>query len=237
MEIVKTPRKIFTVWIHEKPYDVYDIDGKEHGGWNGEPKTWWLYYSDRMPDGASPPVDSEHWHAFHASINRRVWDIQIKQRNTTKYKWDETQFRNNTWVEMRCNGRLVYDFGTTGNDSGLAFAMAKVQYLMVHMSEHPYNFFEPEKENGRKIYWKGLPATIRVKGNTWEVMIIPDYTCGYTREQWWKELENRESKLPPKRDDDFDEIDKEDKQEAMRDDAINWGDALSDQYIDWFRKD
>jgi len=30
--MVAMPRKIFTVLIHNKEYDVYSIDGKEHGG-------------------------------------------------------------------------------------------------------------------------------------------------------------------------------------------------------------
>ena len=36
---IKTPRKIYTVIIHNKEFDVYDIEGKEHEGYNDTPKT------------------------------------------------------------------------------------------------------------------------------------------------------------------------------------------------------
>ncbi len=40
----KQIRKIFSVIIGKNEYDVYDVDGKEHAGLNGEPKTWWVYF-------------------------------------------------------------------------------------------------------------------------------------------------------------------------------------------------
>ena len=184
---VKQPRKIFTVIIHKKEYDVFDIDGKEHAGYNDTPKTWWRYYSDRLPDGLLPPSDSPHFEPMHSSIERRLWDLKFTQKTSTKEKWGKTQFRSSTWCEMRCNNKLVYAFGTTGGSRGMDFAMGKVKYLQVVLSEHCYNFFEPEKENGRKICWYGLPATVRVKSDTWEISIIPDYTAGLNEEEWWKE--------------------------------------------------
>jgi hypothetical protein len=224
-------RKIFEVIIHDNPFDVYDIDGKEHAGDNGEPKSWWLYHSQRMPPGTNPPIDSPHWVPFHSRINRRVWEFRIKQRNTTKEKWGETQFRNNTCVEMICNGKPVYEFSTTGNPYGLAYAMSKIQYLIVRLEEHPYNFFNPEKESGRKIYWKGLPATVKPSFHPGEIYIVPDYTAGLTKDQWWNELRQRERFIPAKQDD-FSDTD----EDGPQSEYINWGDALSDGHIDWFRK-
>ena len=231
------PRKVFTVIIHEKEYDVYDIENKEHEGYNDNPKTWWLYYSDRLPEGLIPPDDSDCWKPFSSGIIRRLWDIRIKQINSTKEKWGETNFRNNTSVEMWCNNKLIYAFGTGGKH--LDFAMAKIQYLQVVLSEHPYDFFNAEKENGRKIFWYGLPATVRVKSDTWEISVIPDYTVGLSKVEWWAELKRRESKYPSNTDGldkQFEEMDEEDFNESMSNDYINWGDALSDQHIDWFRK-
>jgi len=132
---------------------------------------------------------------------------------------------------MWCNKKLIYEFITTGTQDGFNFAMAKIQYLQIMLSEHPFNFFNPESENGRKIFWYGLPATIKVKShNTWEIEIIPDYEF-LSKDEWWNELENRQKKLTEKinieDDDDFDE------QKNIG--YINWGDALSDQHIYWFR--
>lgn len=226
-------RKIFKVKMHNQFYDVYDIPNKEHPGYNGEPKTWWLHYGRSLPGDLDPPVDSQDWVPYHTSINRRLWDIRFTQRNTSKVKWDEHQFSNTTVVEMRCNDQLIYSFSTTGNDGGLSFAMAKVQYLKIHLAEFPgFDFFDPKSNDRRKIYWFGLPATVVVwrKDEPWLIGIKPDYTCGLNKEQWWKELKSRQKLIPPKEDD----IDIwEDSDEE--DDFINWGDALSDQHIDWFR--
>ena len=232
---IKTPRRIFTVIIHaDKEYDVYDIEGKEHSGYNDVPKTWWLYYSKRLPEGLIPPHDSNSFVPFSRQINRRLWDIKIHQYNSSKEKWGETRFSSGTQVEMRCNGKKVYEFGTFD----LSFAFAKIQYLQVVLSEHPYNFFETEKENGRKICWYGLPATVKVnKAQTWEIGIVPDYTAGLSKEEWWKELRRRKSNYskPDDCDKQMDEIDEEEEKESERDDYINWGDALSDGNIYWFR--
>lgn len=229
-----TPRKIFAVVIHDHEYDVYDIEGKEHGGWNGEPKTWWVYYAKRLPDGTLPDPTSENFVPMQSSIERHCWDIKFTQKNTSKEKWGDTSFRNSTWCEMWCNGKLVYAFGTMGGTRGMSFAMAKVQYMQVVLGEHPYNFFQPEQENGRKICWYGLPATVRVKDRTWEIIIVPDYD-GMTREEWWNELERRESKFS-KEDDDDREMREEEWNENLRVESINWGDAFEDAHIDWFRK-
>lgn len=227
-------RRIFTVLINKKEYDVYNIEGKEHAGHNDTPKEWWLYFSDRLPSGVLPPFDSEKFVPYSYFINRRLWDISFKQTNTSKYKWDDYSFSSHTQVEMHCNGRLIYSFGTTGNDYGLSFAMDKVGYLKVVLSEHPYNFFEPEENDGRKIYWYGLPATVSVKKHSpWEISINPDYTAGLDENEWWKEYFNRKKRINNKKL--SEELDFYDEEESRYRGSINWGDALSDDHIGWFR--
>jgi hypothetical protein len=226
----KAPRKIFEVIIHNRPYDVYDIEGKEHGGWNGEPKTWWLYYAERLPEGMIPPADSPEFEPWSKSINRRLWDIRFKEYNSSKEKWGETQFRSGLNCEMWCNNKLVYSFGT----HDLNFAMAKAQYLIVHLSEHSYDFFNPEKMKGRKIFFYNLPATIQPSTSyAGEIRIYPDYAV-MPKEAWWKEYRRRKKKVGAKPDD-WDEIEREDDIESEQSDMINWGDALSDGHIWWHR--
>lgn len=236
---VITPRKIFPVTINDKIYYVYDIEGKKHEPQNGEPDTWWLYFSSKLPEGTIPPIDSESWVPYHCSIQRLNWNITFKQTTTTKEKWGDIHFRSSTYCEMWCNNKLVYAFPTTGGDRGMAFAMAKAQYLQTMLCEHPYNFLDAEVENGRKICWYGLPATIKVKSSTWEIGVIPDYTAEFNKDEWWAELERKEKKWtgPDENDDkEMREMDDEDRKEDKNNDYINWGDALSDQHIDWFRK-
>ena len=228
--------KSFEVIIGKNSYDVWNIESKTHESLNGEPSTWWLYFAPRAPEGTPPPLDSDNWLPYHVSINRMLWDIQFKQFNTTKGKWGNTQFRNHTTVEMRCNNKLIYSFTTTGDSNGLSFAMGKVQYLQVALAEHPYDFFHPEKEKGRKIYWYGLPATIEPRRDGWEIIVRPDYDAGLSKEEWWKELRRRESKIGGEKDTDWDDIEKEDNEDEERLEYINWGDAFSDGHIDWFRK-
>ena len=225
-------RKAWEVMIRNKPYSAYWIDGKEHGGYNGIEKNLWLYYhEDQTIPGITPPIDSEYWVPYDVSILRHCWELKFKQSVSTKYKWNEIQFRDNINVEMWCNGKLVYSFGTGGKY--LHFAMAKAQYLQVIMAEHPFNFFEPEQENGRKICYYGMPATVKVKSDTWEIGIIPDYT-NIKKEDWWKEYLFRKSNHTTPNQDDV-ELDKEYDDDAIESDYINWGDALSDGNINWFR--
>lgn len=240
-EKVGIPRKIFSVIVDKNEYDVFSIEGKEHAGANNIHPWWWIYNADRLPEGLIPPADSEHFLPFDSGCLRHAWEVNIKQMNTTKYKWGSLDFRNHINISMRCNGKLVYEFITNGKF--LDYAMAKVQCLQVQMVEHPYDFFAAEKEQGRKIWWYGLPATVDVKKHaTWEIGIVPDYTAGITKEEWWKEYKHRKSKFPKSNtnneytlDDQFEEMEQEEDAEDMQSDYINWGDAIEDKYIDWFR--
>lgn len=233
---MKDIRKIFTVVIHNKEYDVYDLEKKEHPGYNDTPKTWWLYYADRLPEGTLPAIDSDSWEPWNSSITRLLWDVEFRQSNSSKEKWNETRFSNHTRVNMYCNKKLVYAFSTWGNDRGMSYAMAKVQYLQTVICEHPYNFLNPEEMKGRKIYWYGLPATIQPRAvDGWEITVYPDYTTGISKAEWWKELRRRETKIG-KIDEDWDSMQKEDNEEEEYNEYINWGDALSDGHIDWFRQ-
>ena len=53
--------------------------------------------------------------------------------------------------------------------------------------------------------------------------------------EWWKELKNRESKVGGNKNKDDDEMEEEEFDESAQQEYINWGDALSDQHINWFR--
>lgn len=237
-----TPRKVFTIIVNDKQYDVWSIEGREHSAPNGEVNVWWLYYSERLPEGLIPPPDSEYFIPYHVSMERSLWDIRIKQSTTTKEKWDDIHFRSSTFIEIYRNNAIFYSFGTIGGDRGIAFGMAKAQYLITTLSEHCFNFYDPQSENGRKIYWKGLPAFVKVwrKDTPWEIGITPDYS-EIGKEKWWSELSKRESMVRGLEDlseEEKEEIemDKEHFDEAKSSDFINWGDAYNDQHINWFRK-
>jgi hypothetical protein len=220
--------KVGEVIINNKSYFIWNVPGKIQPSYNGEPDTWWVYFADSLPDGMTPPADSESWKPYTKGINRLAWDLQFTEYNYTKEKWTDTDFRNSLKCRMSCNGKLIYEFGT--HDMG--FALGKAQYLMVILCEHFYNFLNPEKELGRKIWWYGLPATVKPR-EAGKIGIIPDYSTGIDRETWWKEFKLRRSNINEKADpDDFSIWDDEDEGS----DYINWGDALSDGHIGWHRK-
>ena len=225
-------RKVFDVYIDEQLKGVYNIPEREHGGYNGEPKTWWVWTGAK---GKIPTPDSDSFVPYSNSIRRPAWTYKIQQKNYTKHKWGETDFRSSIWVEMFADGKLIYAFGTFDVD----FALAKIGYLKVALMEHPYDFRNPETQKGRKIWWKGLPATIQPKSYTWEVTVHPDLT-NFSAKQWWEALGYKNAKLiTPEKSAPPDEMDLDpDDPEAPHNyqGYINWGDAFDDKYIDWFRK-
>lgn len=224
----KEPRKLFEVVFGKKVYDVYDIEGKEHGGWNGEPKTWWIYYADSMPDGIMPSPDSENFEPWSKSIKRHVFDIRFKEYNTSKEKWNSTNFRSGIKCEMYCDNRLFYEFGTFD----MAFAMAKAQYMITMMSEHSYDFFNPKANEGRKIAWFGMPATVKTKSDGWEIGIVPDYSV-IPREEWWQQYRmRRKPAIESENSKEHDEM-VWGEDDDMQSDYINWGSAFNDGYINW----
>lgn len=213
-------RHIFDIWFRDRLCPVYDIQGKEHnhGKWNGEPATWWVDIGVEVAKNTG--VRIENLVEYHnKSIARPCWDIRIKEINHYKVKWDEDRWSSNTSCEMWANGKLIYGFVVRD----IEFAMAKAQVLMIQLTEHPFNFFDQKKEEGRKIWWYYEPGNIKIR---------PDYAT-MDKETWWKKYHERAQR--PGEDDEFENW--EDRMgDYKTDDLINWGDALSDQHIYWFRK-
>lgn len=220
------PRHVaYHVLINDKGYAVYDIKDAYHslGSANGanHEDTYFIYYGNE-------------WCPFVSrGVNRICWEIKYKQKNTAKNKWDEWQFRRTGWCEMWANGKLIYAFGSYD----LNYALSKAQYLTVALLEFPgFNFLDPEKERGRKVWWLGLPATIKNHtSEPWEISIVPDYTA-LPKQEWWAQYAVRSSKY---KDTDKESLEdhKEDLEEDIRSDYINWGDAFeAGGRIDWFRK-
>jgi hypothetical protein len=56
-------------------------------------------------------------------------------------------------------------------------ALSTAQTMEWKLLEHPYNFLNTEEEDGRKIWYYGLPATIRNNSfEAGEIGIVPDYS-------------------------------------------------------------
>ena len=241
-------RKIFDILINDKPYPVYDIENKHHelGKWNNSPTTWWLLFENDYKDSKflnEMEEESKLIPYIDRGVHRVCWEINYKQSNHIKYKWDEADIRNSGVCTLKANGRDIYKF----HSSDLMYAMARVQTLVGELLSHPYNFLEPEKDDGRKIFFCGLPAFVYRGYEVGEIKIIPDYSK-ISKKSWWRHYELYNSRHEEKSYEEFeDDVDegnydmdlessKDNTNEYYNDDSINWGDALEDGKIWWFRK-
>ena len=150
-------RKIFDIVLNGRLNGVWDRPNHKHtlGQMNGCPDTWWVKYV-RREEEEDHEVQVDWIPFIDKGTNRASWDIRIKQGNVTKFKWDEWQINKTGYVELTLNNRVVDEFGF--ND--LNYAFAKAQLRTFEMCEHPFNFFDPESEIGRKIYYHRQPAII-----------------------------------------------------------------------------
>lgn len=231
-------RKAFDITIDDKPYIVYSIEGYEHenGKLNGTPATWWLDYSDYEPSEYYPEGNPRVLIPFvDKGCNRICFEINYKQRNSMKYKWDDYNLRRSGNCTIKANGKKIYFF--TSYD--LNHALAKAQTMIVTLMEHPFNFIRPEEEEGRKIWYYGLPAKVRNGYEAGEIKIDPDYS-EIEHDKWWDLYDERSRPvLPPKTGSEKEDadMDGESRGESRDYGSINHGDALWDGMINWFRDD
>jgi hypothetical protein len=216
--------KSFDIYINDRPYAVYRIRGYEHIDGDGKKDDWWLDYSYNEKEEPLLPYRDR-------GVHRTCWEINYKQRNGSRHKYGCTTIGSYGLCTLKANGKEVYKL--VGDN--LEFMMANISYKIRQLMEHPYNFLDPESEVGRKIYYYGLPATIRTGYEVGEINIIPDYEK-IPKNRWWKlyELKAHNTDEDPGDIDDM-EVDKEDMEDHKKVDSINHGDALWDGRIGWFR--
>jgi len=226
-------RRAFEILINDKPYQVWDIAGYEHknGEWNGTPTTWWLNFKE---DGDE---ESELVPFVDKGVHRICWEVKYKQKNYAKHKYGDWDIRNSGHCRIYANGKQVISFGSRN----LEYAMAKVPVMIVKIMEHPFNFLNPQEENGRKIWYHGMPATVSVNeySEPGEISVVPDYTTGIEPNTWWKLYNERRNPVVMSGSEiDQDDMDSDlsDLKYEERSSRINHGDALWDGMINWFRK-
>ena len=220
-------RLAFQILINDEPHNVWDIPDYEHedGKWNGCPTTWWLEREGML----YPYVDK--------GVNRICWEINFKQTNNTKFKWDSLDIRGGGKCTIKANGEIVYQFFSRTPEH----ALTKAQTLLYELTEHPYNFLDQKKEKGRKIWFYGLPVTIRPSHMPGEISIVPEYSNHLKKEDWWKLYKERSQPvvIPDE---------KNDEDNFMKDSSEEWevkewevfgeighGCPLWDGMIGWFR--
>lgn len=85
-----------------------------------------------------------------------VWGVEIKQNGYTKRKWGDLEFRSNTCGYITCNGDPVYKIRA----GSLHYAMAKAQTLIVELTDHIFDFVNPESMIGHKVWYENCPAIV-----------------------------------------------------------------------------
>lgn len=224
-------RPVFEVVVGDRLRQVWSIDGYEHdlGKMNGEIPYWWLDLSEDEFD------QSELVPWMDRGAHRICWGIDYRQYNTAKHKWGETDIRKGGSCKISANGREIFSFRCTDMAEAMSLVVSKISKLC----EHPYNFINPEEEDGRKIWYYGLPAFVRKGYEVGEIRIEPDY-CYLTPEEWWDHLEKRRTPVFPKTIHEEESEDLEREKESLSEykdyGTINHGSVLYDGMIDWFRK-
>lgn len=241
-------RKVFDIYINDVPHPVYDIKGKIHnyGRMNGYSDTYWLYKGKQQNSNEKSLLLELNNKEFlkdlipyiDKGVHRVCWEINYKQRNSIKYKWDDYSIRSHGLCTLKANNRDVYQFSC----SDANYALNRAQFLMSELISHPYDFLNPEKNNGRKIFFYGLPSFVETGYQVGEIKIRPDYE-EVSKEKWWEIYDfvsnNNMSKFKDKiltfgQEEDL-EMHEQHLAEERRNDTINWGDALSDGHIWWYR--
>lgn len=227
-------RKIFEIQIHENMYPVYSIEGYEHnlGKYNGCPDTWWLDYSQYDTEIGNP--ERELIPYIDKGVHRVCWEVNYRQFNSSKYKWDEWSIRSGGVCTIKANGKEVYKFHYRDLNGAMAAAQVKIDKMI----EHPFNFINPETEIGRKIWYHNLPAKILLGYEPGEIKIEPDLEY-MSSKQWWGELERRTTKLTSKEVSEEEIEDMEIEQQYFNESkdygSINHGSVFYDGMINWFR--
>jgi len=143
--------KVFSVVIQGKLYEVWQRK-EEHkeGEWNGDINNWWVKYIDSEGD----KVEWIPW--LPRFTNRPSWDIEICVQNDMRHKSRGWRISKAGFVYIKCDLRMVYRFSCMDLD----YAFSRSQYLIHQLLEHPFNFSDPDKEIGRKIYYRNQPGII-----------------------------------------------------------------------------
>lgn len=143
-------RKIFSTLINKKKMHVYrKSETHQDGERNGTPNDWWLKYD--KPDG------THRWIPWVDKLTHRpCFEINIREGNHIKTKYGDDDIRGSVFCEIFLNGDKVYEFGTRD----IEYAAAKAVVLKSELMEHPFDFTNPDKEIGRKVFYKDEPAIV-----------------------------------------------------------------------------
>jgi hypothetical protein len=168
---VKMDKIGWDVEIHDKPYDVYQIEGFVHhiGGKRGENDYWCC------PADETPSVDN----LIEFDGYPVLWGVEYIPYNYCRTKWDETEVDDRGKTIIKRNNKTFYIIQARS----MHYGIAKAQAYVVELSEHPIAFHMRkfrEEMIGRKIWYENQPAIIERlfedENEGISLWIVPDKT-------------------------------------------------------------
>lgn len=146
------PRKLWKIQNYNgEMLQVWNIPSKPHnmGIWNDMTSpTYWI------------EMEGELHPALLRDISPYSFEMTVKEYNRVriKQKWGSNSCMANMAYEgtLKLNGRVVYK----ENYNSRELLVAEMERLRVLITEHPFNFLEPDSEIGRKVWWKRQPAIV-----------------------------------------------------------------------------
>lgn len=175
--------KAFEVQINGKMFDVYSIDENKNQGIRKE--SLWVDY---LEHGLI---------SYNDGMHKICWGVVYEQFNKAKKTIGGIDFQDKSICYITANGKKIYEFEYStfkGSEYDLKGALDKACILIEKIKNHPFNFLNPEKEKGRKIWYYGLPATIELFGDFGMVNIVPDLSF-LSIQEWFYKLIKRTTKL------------------------------------------
>ena len=135
--------RVCEIWNRKEEHDL----GKN----NGKSPNLWLKqtFSDTDKFDWVPWIDD-------CGTSRPCYEVSLVQQNRTKQKWGETRINSRCIVKISCNTKVVYEFFC----HNVAYGLARSQILITKMGDHPFDFSDPKKEIGRKIWFYDQAAVI-----------------------------------------------------------------------------
>jgi hypothetical protein len=180
---MKKEHCVFKTVVNDRIQEIWRRnETHKQGRINGQPDDLWL----RETFEGSDDIDWTPWVGIGA--NRPCFEIKLVQGNRTKFKWNETRIDGTGKAEIICNKIKIYEFAFRDIEYGLA----RAQVLLSTISEHPFNFMDPESEIGRKIWYYEQPAVIDyLLLDQGCIMIRKEDGTGFDMSRPWDDEEDR----------------------------------------------
>lgn len=143
-------KKLFDISIRNNVYSVYNIPSKINSIDGG---TDWVKFNNQLfnIDEYIPCIMNT------SKYNKINWEISIRLGNSlNRFNVDKQYVEGYTSVILKLENREIYSFICNNIDQGFN----KMRNIIYKLEQLPINFYDMNKLNHRKIFYKGIPFII-----------------------------------------------------------------------------